>query len=382
MRPTIRPAVLLLPLAMASLVGGVWAGLLRLSWQMPAPAHLAPLHGPIMVGGFLGTLIALERATALRGASPYLVPALAAVGATSLLSGVSVWLGAPVLAASSLGLVALYGVILQRGATEATWLMIAGASAWAIGNCLWVAGLAVFQVVGWWQAFIVFTIAGERLELGRVYALPRSAVYRLVAAVAIALLGLCGASTGIAGSRLLVGSSWTVIAVWLLSNDGSIRARAAGPFAALHRYMATCLISGYAWLAAAGVLMVLVGEAVAGPGYDAVQHAVFLGFAFAMIFAHAPIVAEVVLGVRVPFRGVFYVPLFALNASLVARVAGDLLAVPVARRWGGLANAASLALFIAAVAGSAVARVRSERQGAERSEAGGRKQSVPPDPSK
>jgi hypothetical protein len=354
-RRTIRPAALLLPVAMASLLGGIWAGLVRLSWPLPSPTHLAALHGPLMVGGFLGTLIGLERASALDAAWPYLVPGLAALGALSLLSNAAAGLAAPLLTASSLGMLGVYCVILRRGATEATRMMMVGAAAWAIGNCLWMLGFAVFEVVGWWQAFVVLTIAGERLELGRVYSMPRSAARGLFVAVAIALVGLCGASAGIAGSRLLVGTSWMATALWLFRNDRSVRTRGEGPYAALQRYMAACLVCGYAWLAAGGAFTIWVGEAVAGPGYDAIQHAVFLGFAFAMIFAHAPIVAEVVVGVRVPFRPAFYVPLVALHASLAGRIAGDLLAVPAARRWGGLGNAVSLALFVAAVVGSALA---------------------------
>lgn len=349
---------------MASLLAGVWAGLLRMSWPLPSPARLAALHGPLMVGGFLGTLIGLERATALEARWAYLVPGLAALGALSLFARAAPALAGGLLTASSVGLLGVYRAILRRGGTEATRMMWAGAAAWAVGNCLWMLGFAVFQIAAWWQAFLVLTIAGERLELGRVYAVPRSAARRLFVAVGIALLGACGASAGIAGSRLLVGTSWSAIALWLLRNDRSVRTRGEGPYAALQRYMAVCLVSGYAWLAAGGVLTILFGEASAGPGYDAIQHAVFLGFAFAMIFAHAPMVAEVVVGVRLPFRPAFYVPLLALHGSLAARIAGDLLPAPAVRRWGGLGNAASLGLFIAVALGSALAAASSRKAGA------------------
>ena len=59
-------AWLLLPAGL-SLLAGLDAGLLLL--EVPAPvgaAHLPDVHGPLMVLGFLGTLIALERAVALR----------------------------------------------------------------------------------------------------------------------------------------------------------------------------------------------------------------------------------------------------------------------------------------------------------------------------
>ena len=45
----------------------MWAGLLRMGWVWPPlRPTLAALHGPLMVSGFLGTLIGLERAVAMR----------------------------------------------------------------------------------------------------------------------------------------------------------------------------------------------------------------------------------------------------------------------------------------------------------------------------
>ena len=66
MRGRAHRAWLLLPAGL-SLLAGIDAGLLLL--EVPAPVgsrHLPDVHGPLMVLGFLGTLIALERAVALR----------------------------------------------------------------------------------------------------------------------------------------------------------------------------------------------------------------------------------------------------------------------------------------------------------------------------
>jgi hypothetical protein len=66
MHSTLRTRVPLLALAWAALIGALWGGLLRLGWAWPTPQpSLALLHGPLMVCGFLGTLIGLERAVAL-----------------------------------------------------------------------------------------------------------------------------------------------------------------------------------------------------------------------------------------------------------------------------------------------------------------------------
>ena len=52
--------------ALLALLVALWAGLLRLGWVLPSTRGLALAHGPLMVSGFLGALIALERAVALK----------------------------------------------------------------------------------------------------------------------------------------------------------------------------------------------------------------------------------------------------------------------------------------------------------------------------
>ena len=84
MRVRAHRAWLLLP-AGIGLLAGIDAGLLLL--EVPAPVgagHLPDVHGPLMVLGFLGTLIALERAVALRAAVGYAAPALLGLGGLAL----------------------------------------------------------------------------------------------------------------------------------------------------------------------------------------------------------------------------------------------------------------------------------------------------------
>jgi hypothetical protein len=66
---------------MIALLGGLWAGLLRLGWAGPfLQANLPAAHGPLMVCGFLGTVISLERAVALDRAWTFLAPGLTGGG--------------------------------------------------------------------------------------------------------------------------------------------------------------------------------------------------------------------------------------------------------------------------------------------------------------
>lgn len=55
----------LLALGMLALVAGVAGGLARLGGHALLPGAAAAWHGPLMVGAFFGTVIALERAVAL-----------------------------------------------------------------------------------------------------------------------------------------------------------------------------------------------------------------------------------------------------------------------------------------------------------------------------
>jgi len=66
-----RRRLLLILLAGISLLTGLWAGLARLGWLLRLPnEQFVTMHGPLMVTGFLGTLIGLERAAALQRCGP------------------------------------------------------------------------------------------------------------------------------------------------------------------------------------------------------------------------------------------------------------------------------------------------------------------------
>ena len=48
-----------------TLVLALWGGLARIGWELPVTSTLPLQHGPLMISGFLGILISLERAIAL-----------------------------------------------------------------------------------------------------------------------------------------------------------------------------------------------------------------------------------------------------------------------------------------------------------------------------
>ena len=77
-------------LGIVALLAALWGALLRLGWGLPPIlSNLPGVHGPLIVSGFLGTLISMERAVALRARWAYAAPLLSALGALILMSGVS-----------------------------------------------------------------------------------------------------------------------------------------------------------------------------------------------------------------------------------------------------------------------------------------------------
>ena len=359
----------LLGLAGAALLAGLWAGLVRLGWAVP-PGHPAWVanHGPLMISGFLGTLISLERAVALaayaRSRLPYAAPLVSALGALALLLGLPALVGQSLLTAGSLALVAIFADINRRQLNGAHLTMGLGALAWLAGNLVWALGRPVYQAAPWWVAFLVLTIAGERLELARVLLLKRLARYSFGLVVALLLAGL-GLTLWLptVGVRV-AGLGLAGLGVWLLHFDLARRTvRQAG----LTRYIALCLLPGYGWLAFGGGLWVFAAARFGGgPWYDAMLHSVLVGFVFSMVFGHAPIILPAVTGRALPYHPRFYLHLGLLHLALVLRVAGDLAAWPVARQWGGLLNEVAILLFLASSAAAIIAAARAGRPHAER----------------
>ncbi|TRZ66440.1 MAG: hypothetical protein D4S02_06860 [Rhodocyclaceae bacterium] len=334
----------MLLLGVIALVAGLLAGLARLALEVPdfAQAH-AGGHGALMIAAFFGTVISLERAVALRRGWPYLGPLCAGLGGVALLADAPWWLPHWLFIAGGGGLTIASGVVMRQQPALYTLTLALGALSWMVGNLVWLAGANMLAAVPWWMAFLVLTIAGERLELTR-FLPPRPAATR----VFIALLGVIGvgislSAVGWGAATRLFGLGLLGLACWLLRYD---IARKTVHQSGLTRFVAVCLLSGYAWLAASGLLG-LGGAYEAGHVWrDAALHAVFLGFVFSMVIGHAPIIFPAVMRVKIPYHPVFYIPLAALHLSLLARVAGDLAGIWPLRQWAGMANAAALLLFV------------------------------------
>jgi hypothetical protein len=330
--------------ALLMMVWSAWLGLVRMGWALPLPSatHVL-LHGPLFVNGFFGTLITLERAVALGRAWGFAGPMLSVAGAVLLVAG-HVGPGALAMTAASGVLVIASAIFTARQPALFAVVMSTGAVVWFGGNLLWLAGSPVPHVVYWWTAFLVLTIAGERLELSRLLRPAAGVRAWFGLAVLLVMAGLAVIFVAPDAGVRLMGTGLVALAAWLLRHDV---ARRTMRLQGLPRFMAICLLTGYVWLVAGGLMAVAFGHAAAGPRYDAMLHAVLLGFVMSMVFAHAPIIFPGILGMPLPFRRAFYLHLVLLHASLAVRIAGDLLPDFALRRWGGLLNGAALLLFVA-----------------------------------
>ena len=341
MNPVQVPRKPLLLMGAISLLAGLAAGLGRLGFALPL--DIGPhLHGPLMIGGFFGTVIGLERAVALGRPWAFAAPFSTGGGGLLMLAGQETP-GAVMLTLGSFVFLAGAVSVTRRQREPFTLLMALAALFWGFGNILWATGTAVSDVVPLWAAFLVLTIAAERLELSRFLPPARHRLPTLAVPVA-----LIGAGAGLAGigdgpAWPLFGAGLVVLVAWSLVNDVI---RRTIKMAGLTRYVAVCLLSGYLWLGVAGVTMPFLADGLASPAYDAALHALFVGFVFSMVFGHAPVILPAVLGVRLPFKPVFYLPLALLHASLIIRLAGDALDMAWLRADGGLFNAVAIVVFI------------------------------------
>ena len=327
--------------ALLALTLGLWVGLFRIGFWSWLPPVGIELHGPLMLCGFFGTVLSLERAVALRRAWAYLAPALACAGTVAALFGspLAAWL----FVGASVGMLAAAVAVFAIDPTLHLAVMALGAASWLVGNLAWAFGQQISRVVFPWSALLVLTIVGERLELNRLLKPTRWVRATFLAGVALVCAGLLASVARPGLGARLYGAGLLALALWLARYDFARRAlRQNG----LVRFIGSTLLGGYAWLAVAGALALRFGNPIAGPRYDAVLHSLFVGFVFLAIFAHAPVIVPAVLHVRLDFRPRFYAHVTLLHASLLARVAGDLLGNFELRRAGGLGNVAAIALFL------------------------------------
>lgn len=338
----------------AALLAGVAGGLARVG---VVPAVLAEAgwlpraalaHAALMVCAFMGTVIGVERAVAARHPLAWLSPIASAASGACLLAGADDAAGL-LLAAAGVAFTAVNVLLVRRQPAAHTALLLVSALAWLAGNLLFAAGASGGAVLPWWFAFLIITIAAERLEMTRLMRRRPGAQASLQAVLGLMLLGAAASGPWPLAGGLLYGAALVALAAWLVVFDIARRTiRAEG----LPRYMAVCLLGGYGWLAVGGLCWMATAAGL--PARDAALHAIGLGFIVSMMMGHAPVILPAIARIKLLFGPVFYVPLAVLHGSLLLR----LLAGATDLRWradGALFNALALALFAATAVGAAFA---------------------------
>lgn len=228
---------ILLVAALIALLAGLWFGLIRMGWALPifGRPDLTIQHGPLMIAGFLGVLIPIERAVAVETRFAFLVPLFTAIGMALLV--------VPDLSPG------------------------------------WGRGMITLASAGYVVLFLYFVSLDPRLELARTMKLGKLETWLFGGISTLLTIGLVWMSflPGVGFASYTASAGLILIGGWLLI-AGPARHTIRLP--GRHRFIAACLMIGYVWLMAAGMFLLLFSWEPAGPVYDAILHAVFLGFVF------------------------------------------------------------------------------------------------------
>lgn len=331
------------------MLGGLNAALVALGVWAPVPAlHLPDVHGMVMVLGFMGTLIALERAQALRQTWAYLAPALLACGGLALIAGAHL-LGQLLLIEGTALFAVVYLALWRRAPLPLVAVQVLSTVPAFLAAWLWLS-VDLIALLPLLQSFLIVTIAAERAELAQL-SLGAKAVPRLVGLASWLVLAAVASLVWPSLGARAFGLGVIAVAVWLLRDDVARRMiRTDG----LRRYNAAALLAGYAWLIVAGLVWLIGGFPTATAAYDVAVHAVFLGFGMSMIMAHAPLIFPAVLGRPLPYRPSMWLPLALLHGGLLLRVLGDAFGRGLPWQIGSVVTVISLLVFAATAFASAV----------------------------
>ena len=338
--------------ALVALVGAVWGGLGRMGLATGAPPEpLAVWHGALIVNGFFGTVLTLERALTLGRGALYAMPLAVGGGSWMVYAGWPV-VGSALVVAGAVGFAGLHVWLIVRDREVHRVALALGAGAWVVSAVLLVAhvrgsGPSMGDLAPWWAAFLVLTFAGERLKAACETVVGRVGQALFFGSVAVFLGGIAAGLGGVAPGLRVAGIGAVGLAIWpAVVGDGWRRLRGSG----MRGYVGRTYAGGYAWLAVGGALLIAYGGRDAGLVFDAQWHAIFVGYVLMLIFAHVPEVMQGEGRPSVAYHPVLYAAPGLLHLSLGARLYGDLAVAPGWRLVGGIGHAAAIAVFVVLVA--------------------------------
>jgi len=217
--------------------------------------------------------------------------------------------------------------------------MLVGAGCLIVGNAMLIKTQFYPASFPWWMGFLLLTITAERIELSKFLPVSSNAKYLLLSFLAVFLLGLLIPFHGM--GKYLSAFAMIGIAVWMLKHDVMrIGLKKEG----LTKFSSVALLIANGWLIVNGILLISIPDTAYS--YDILVHSFFIGYTFAMIFAHGPIILPGVLGITAkPFHFILYGWLFLVQGSLFLRLIADSLFNAEWRRWSGILSGIGILLY-------------------------------------
>lgn len=391
---------------------GLDAALIRLGTLAPiSHPDLGSIHGILMVHGFLGTAICLERAVSLQAGVgggitaqntdvnsgaisgkvgtrwAYIAPFFAGAGAIAavivalnpVIRDTLSALPIPSFLAATLpgfqparmlpgflwtlsmaALCAIYAVI-WRGRQQSIALLVQGLGA-VVGVCgtlLWWRGLEVAVIVPWWLMFLVLTIMGERLELARIQFMSGSVELRILGESSALVIGLLLTLLSPPFGYPILGLALAALVIDVAIHDV---ARNTARLSGLPRLAGWAMLLGHGWALIPAVMWVIAPPQFSGWGYDAGIHALSIGFVMSMVVAHAPVIIPAVARRELPYHRAMWVVLILFHLALFTRIIGDVRADTGIWQLGGALGVATFLVFIGLNLGLAIHQARVTRK--------------------
>lgn len=346
--------VLLIGAGLAALLGLV-AALIRADLIHPSDrVPLADLHGGLMVYGFLGAAIGLERAVAYRSGGSkkpswgFLAPALGLLGSLLCLLSLTVssraaapaWVRVELFGGipwtlSMLILAAMYLAIWHRQPSAEVLIQVLGSLVGLVGAFGWVAGLDASVLAPTWLFFLVLTIVGERVELARAVFSDIRLESGILGLSLLTVLVLPVQAMAPSVGYPLLGLSLGLLLLVMASHDV-----AKGTFrhGGLPGFMGTCMLSAYAW----GLLAALIWMAApvdSGTYWgDMALHALAVGFIMTMVIAHVCMIVPSVIRRPLPFHPLLWGAWALMQVGLLIRLLGAIRLYTPLWKAGNLLN--------------------------------------------
>ncbi len=301
------------------------------------------IHGVVMVLGFLGLVIALERATVLGTRLGYVAPAFTAASTLLLATPLPRMVAGILLALAGILVALSYARDLRRFAIHEVTLG-AGAISWTAAAVLWTIGSGPIVITPLLAAVLVLTVIGWRLRDGRLRLSHRAYRGGFAALASIFVVGVAISPVNRTFGLLVAGIGLLGLAPGLLRHDIARTELRRGGLLAFSAWSTTL---GYVWLGVSGALWIAMGVGATGPLlHDALVHSLFLGFVLSWLMGQAPTLIPTLISTSPVEIGVRYLPLTMLQVSVALRIAADLVGSFAWREMALHGNVAALVAFV------------------------------------